>query len=78
MPLRRPSERNRYMAMPKFDFSGVGREEFAELAWSLTDDEKRTFILRRKGRHNAEIAAELNCSERTVNRLVRSLKTKIG
>ena len=33
--------------------------------------------LRRRGFGNAEIAAELNCSERTVNRLVRAIVDKI-
>lgn len=64
--------------MGKFDFSALGRDALTDAAWSFTDDERKTLSMRLRGRHNAEIAAELNCSERTVNRLVRSLKSKIG
>lgn len=44
--------------MPKFDFVGG----------LLTDEETDVLQLRRRGWRNADIAAELNCSERTVNR----------
>lgn len=42
----------------------------------LTDEEKAVLALRKRGWRNAEIAAELHCSERTVNRRVRKLKDK--
>lgn len=64
--------------MGKFDFSSLGRDALAGAAWSFTDDERKALSMRLRGRHNVEIAAELNCSERTVNRLVRSLRSKIG
>lgn len=54
--------------MPKFDFVGG----------FLTDEETDVLQLRRRGWRNADIAAELNCSERTVKRSVRSIKNKIG
>ncbi len=50
--------------MPKFDFVGD----------LLTDEETDVLQLRRRGWRNADIAAELHCSERTVNRRVRSNK----
>jgi DNA-binding NarL/FixJ family response regulator len=43
----------------------------------LTDDERAVLDYRRRGLCNAEIAAEMNCSERTVNRLVRAVVDKI-
>ena len=43
----------------------------------LTDDERAVLDYRRRGLVNAEIAAEMNCSERTVNRLVRAVVDKI-
>nr|DAE92793.1 MAG TPA: helix-turn-helix protein [Ackermannviridae sp.] len=43
----------------------------------LTDEEKAVLDLRRRGWRNAEIAAELYCSERTVNRRVRNIKNKL-
>lgn len=54
--------------MPKFDFVGG----------LLTDEETDVLQLRRRGWRNADIAAELNLSERTVKRRVHSIKTKIG
>ena len=54
--------------MPKFDFVGG----------LLTDEETDVLQLRRRGWRNADIAAELNCSERSVNRRVHSFKNKIG
>lgn len=60
----------------KFDFC-MNRAEHDELVFSLTDDEREVLDMRRHGRRNAEIAAELNCCERTVNRHVRSIKNKM-
>ena len=54
--------------MPKFDFVG---------GW-LTEADTDDLQLRRRGWRNADIAAELNCSERTVKRRVHSIKNKIG
>lgn len=60
----------------KFDFC-MSRAEYNELVFSLTDEEKAVLDLRRRGRRNAEIAAELHCCERTVNRVVRSIRGKM-
>ena len=54
--------------MPKYDFVGD----------LLTDEEMDVLQLRRRGWRNADIAAELNCSERTVKRRIHSIKNKIG
>lgn len=60
----------------KFDFC-MSRDEYDDLVFSLTDDEKEVLDMRRHGRRNAEIAAEMNCCERTVNRHVKSIKSKM-
>lgn len=60
----------------KFDFR-MSRSDYDDLCFGLTDDEHAVLDLRRRGMHNADIAAELYCSERTVNRRVRSIKNKI-
>lgn len=60
----------------KFDFR-MSRSDYDDLCFDLTDDEHAVLDLRRRGLHNADIAAELYCSERTVNRRVRSIKNKI-
>ena len=54
--------------MPKCDFVGG----------LLTDEESDVLQLRGRGWRNADIAAELNCSERTVKRRVHSIRNKIG
>lgn len=43
----------------------------------LTDEERAVLDYRRRGKTNAEIAAELNCSERTVKRRVRAILDKL-
>ena len=53
--------------MPKFDFVGG----------LLTDEETDVLQLRRRGWRNADIAAELNLSERTVNRRVKAIAGKL-
>lgn len=53
--------------MPKFDFVGG----------LLTDEETDVLQLRRRGWRNADIAAELNLSERTVNRRVKAIVGKL-
>lgn len=60
----------------KFDFC-MSRDEYDDLVFSLTDDEREVLDMRRHGRRNAEIAAEMYCSERTVNRRVRNIKNKL-
>lgn len=60
----------------KFDFR-MSRSDYDDLCFDLTDDEHAVLDLRRRGMHNADIAAELYCSERTVNRRVRSIKNKV-
>lgn len=60
----------------KFDFC-MGRGEYDSLCFLLTDDEHAVLDMRRRGRRNAEIAAELNCSERTVKRYARSIYDKM-
>ena len=56
----------------KFDFR-MSRSDYDNLCFDLTDDEHAVLDLRRRGMHNADIAAELYCSERTVNRRARAL-----
>lgn len=60
----------------KFDFC-MSRDEYDDLVFSLTDDEREVLDMRRHGRRNAEIAAEMNCCERTVNRYVKNIKNKM-
>ena len=50
----------------KFDFR-MSRSDYDDLCFDLTDDEHAVLDLRRRGMHNADIAAELYCSERTVD-----------
>lgn len=62
--------------MMKFDFC-MSRAEYDDIVFGLTDEEREVLDLRRRGRRNADIAAELYCSERTVNRRVRNIKNKL-
>lgn len=50
---------------------------YEKLCFLLTDEEKAVLDLKRRGFGNAEIAAELNLSERTVNRRVRAIVGKL-
>ena len=50
---------------------------YEKLCFLLTDEEKAVLDLKRRGFGNAEIAAELNLSERTVNRRVKALVGKL-
>lgn len=43
----------------KFDFC-MSRDEYDDLVFSLTDDEREVLDMRMHGRRNAEIAAEMN------------------
>ena len=61
----------------KFDFC-MGRGEYDDLCFLLTDDEHAVLDMRTRGRRNAEIAAELNISERTVKRYARSIHDKMN
>lgn len=60
----------------KFDFS-MSRAEYEQLCFNLTDDERHVLNSRRRGRRNAEIAAEMNCSERTVKRYAKAVHDKM-
>lgn len=50
---------------------------YEKLCFLLTDEEKAVLDLKRRGFGNAEIAAELNLSERTVNRRVKAIVRKL-
>ena len=50
---------------------------YNRLAFLLTDEERAVLDYRRRGKTNAEIAAELNCSERTIKRRVRAILDKL-
>nr|DAV72972.1 MAG TPA: hypothetical protein [Caudoviricetes sp.] len=50
---------------------------YEKLCFLLTDEEKAVLDLKRRGFGNAEIAAELNLSERTVNRRVKAIVGKL-
>lgn len=43
----------------------------------FTDEERRVFDLRRKGCSITQIALKMNICERSVNRRIKSIKTKI-
>ncbi len=60
----------------RFNFC-VDWATYNRICFLLTDDERAVLDYRRRGLGNAEIAAEMNCSERTVNRLVRAVVDKI-
>lgn len=60
----------------RFNFC-VDMATYNRICFLLTDDERAVLDYRRRGLGNAEIAAEMNCSERTVNRLVRAVVDKI-
>jgi RNA polymerase sigma factor (sigma-70 family) len=51
-------------------------DEFEQLVGSLEEEEKRIVDLKLQDRSNAEIAAELSCSERTVRRILSRLKSR--
>ncbi|WP_418254352.1 LuxR C-terminal-related transcriptional regulator [Gemmiger formicilis] len=63
--------------MRKFDFC-IPLAKYKSVCFLLTDEEKAVLDYKRRGITNAEIAAELYCSERTVNRLVRAIADKIN
>lgn len=50
---------------------------YEKLCFLLTDEEKAVLDLKRRGFGNAEIAAELNLSERTVNRRIKAIVGKL-
>ncbi len=54
-----------------------GLATYEKLCFLLTDEEKAVLDLKRRGFGNAEIAAELNLSERTVNRRVKAIVGKL-
>ena len=55
----------------------VDAAKYQKICFLLTDDERAVLDLRRRGFGNAERAVERNRSERTGNRLVRSIVDKI-
>lgn len=62
--------------MRRFDFC-VDLATYNKICFLLTDDERAVLDYRRRGLGNAEIAAEMNCSERTINRRVKAIVKKI-
>lgn len=60
----------------KFDFR-MSRSDYDDLCFGLTDDEHAVLDLRRRGWRNADIAAEMHCSERTVKRYAKSVHDKM-
>lgn len=60
----------------KYDFC-MSRAEYDDLCFYLTDDERKVLNCRRRGRRNAEIAAEMHCSERTIKRYAKSVHDKM-
>lgn len=60
----------------KFDFR-MSRSDYDDLCFDLTDDEHAVLDLLRRGWHNADIAAAMHCSERTVKRYAKSVHDKM-
>lgn len=60
----------------KFDFTPKEWGYFFEHC-SFTDDEREVIYFRRRGWELSRIAAELNWSERTINRRISSIAHKI-
>lgn len=60
----------------KFDFC-MSRRDYDDLCFDLTDDEHAVLDLRRRGWRNADIAAEMHCSERTIKRYAKSVHDKM-
>ena len=64
------------LPLNKFDFTRTEYEYFlAECPF--TDDEKEVFDLRRKGKSIVAISLELNMSESTVSRRIKSITRKV-
>ena len=62
--------------MNKFDFTRTEYEYFIHEC-PFTDDEKEVFDLRRKGKSIVAISLELNMSESTVSRRIKSITKKV-
>lgn len=60
----------------RFDFC-ITPAKYETVCFLLTDEEKAVLDMKRHGLKNAEIAAELFCSERTVNRIVKRIAKKM-
>ena len=60
----------------KFDFTRTEYEYFIHEC-PFTDDEKEVFDLRRKGKSIVAISLELNMSESTVSRRIKSITKKV-
>jgi RNA polymerase sigma factor (sigma-70 family) len=52
-------------------------DQFDHLFESLNDEERRIVELKLDGCTNDEVAAKLNCSERTVRRLMKQLQARL-
>ena len=62
--------------MIRFDFTKTEYEHFM-VECPFTDEEKRIFLMRRKGKTTKYMSFELNISERTIKRRIKSINTKI-
>lgn len=62
--------------MYKMDFSKKEYDHLVEVC-GFTDDELEVLDLKRRGWYTADIAAELNISERTVKRRTQRIVNKI-
>ena len=62
--------------MFKFDFDKREYDHFVEYC-NFNDDELLVLSLRIKGKSISYIAQEINLSETTVNRLIKSIKKKL-
>ena len=60
----------------KFDFTRTEYEYFLSEC-PFTDEEKQVFDLRRKGKSITSISFELNMSESTVSRRIKSITNKV-
>nr|DAV05076.1 MAG TPA: hypothetical protein [Caudoviricetes sp.] len=59
-----------------FDFH-IPPAKYNDVCFLLTDVEKTVLDLKRRGIKNVEIAAEIYCSERTVNRIIKRIAEKL-
>ena len=68
--------KKRWPPLNKFDFTRTEYEYFlAECPF--TDEEKQVFDLRRNGKSIVQISFELNMSESTVSRRIKSITKKV-
>ena len=74
--VRKTKKKKGWFPLYKFDFN---RTEYEYLIneCCFTDDERKIFDLRRKGRSVTYITLELNLSESTITRRIKSINKKI-